>query len=216
MKVEQHKKARELRQSGQSIRKISKDLQVSKSSVSRWVRGIELSPEQLRILHDNSYKFQPSTRNGQIALREKRHAEYRAIGYKKAQEDQTFRIICALYWGEGSKDRNRFTLANTDTMMLRGFVDWLRQEGYNEKMTFCVHYYPNNGISEETIADFWVEKLSLLRTQLRKFSVCIINRASQQKHIGKRPYGTGHLTVCDTRLIQMVHGGIEFLRTNKW
>ena len=100
--------------------------------------------------------------------------------------------------------------------MLRGFVDWLRQEGYNEKMTFCVHYYPNNGISEKEIADFWVEKLGLLRTQLRKFSVCIINRASQQKHIGKQPHGTGHLAVYSTELMQKVHGGIEFLKMGNW
>ncbi len=52
MKSKEHDEARSLRTSGLSLNAIRQRVGVSKSSVSKWVRDIELTEEQIRQLQD--------------------------------------------------------------------------------------------------------------------------------------------------------------------
>lgn len=52
MKTEQREAARELRRQGRSVNEIVRELGVAKSSVSLWVRDVELTAEQQHELHN--------------------------------------------------------------------------------------------------------------------------------------------------------------------
>ena len=51
MKTEKRKQARRLRKEGKSVREITKILNVSKGSISRWVRDISLTSKQVERLN---------------------------------------------------------------------------------------------------------------------------------------------------------------------
>jgi transposase-like protein len=204
------------REHGLSLKEISENLQVSKSSVSLWVREVELTREQADKLSRRHLLFENKLLGSQALKRmsEERCARYREDGYKIAEKDPAFAIICALYWGEGSKSKNVFAIANCDSSMLRLIGSWLVLNGFDDKLSFRVAYYGENGLTEDDIRRKWMLDLPFLKdNHLRRFLICSINRASQRKKIGVKPYGTATMVVCSTELIQRVYGGIEFLKS---
>jgi predicted transcriptional regulator len=222
MKVQEKLEARKLRQEGYSIKEICQLLGVAKSSVSLWVRDIELRAEQIERLNQKiarsrqlfAYASRCRGANSNKAQAEVRHAEYHRQGFNHAQQDEEFRLICALYWGEGYKSRRDvFGIANCDPSLLRLVLRWLVQQGFGDRVSFSVQYYPDNGLEEEEIRDWWLVNLpELQRAKLRRFTRCVINRASQAKKIGKQLYGTARIEVCCTELVFRVRGGIDYLR----
>jgi hypothetical protein len=192
---------------------------VSKSSVSAWVTDIDLTEEQLQALELRQSRGRRYIidRVRQLSLAAAaRNEGFRQEGYRKAQRDEQFRLICALYWGEGRKtERNKaFAISNADPALLRVVLRWLLDGGYGEKLSFRVQYYQENGLSESEIAAWWQQQLPGLEARhLRKFTRNGLNRASQRKRIGRLPFGTGALQVCSAELFCTIMGGIDFLST---
>lgn len=216
MKNKERNIARELRSNGLSIREITKRLQVSKSSVSIWVRDIELTKEQMDVLSKNkklAYKYIADQAKKTQQEAQIRYAKYMEEGKKLCKRSSGFRVLCGIYWGEGSKDRNVFEVTNCSSDMLRIVGDWLVKEGYLNKIRFRVGYHIENCIGEDLIRSYWMSKLKWLSpshfTNMTKYK---INKESQRKLIGKQPYGTAKVTVCNTRLANMTMGGIEYLK----
>src|SRR5262249_53860948 len=143
MKLKEKLEARELRKQGLSIREICTRLGVAKSSVSLWVRDIHLTDEQIESLNQkmllNRLRFGylsicgGANRNKEEA--QKRHEAFEQAGYERAKSDEQFRLICALYWGEGSKTQTcSFKLANCDPRLLRIILDWLIEQGFGDRV----------------------------------------------------------------------------------
>lgn len=216
MKATEQASARIMRKNGYSVGDIEKELGVSRSSVSIWVRDIELTEEQKKSLKEKSKKWAGQNKGAQTNRdRSKAHrTEVRGRGYKKAESDTAFQVICALYWGEGTKSTNNTAaIANADADVLRFWGKWLLEEGYEDCIRFRIRYYGENGVSEEKIKQQWIDWIPFLKDKhIKKFTRCIINRASQRKKIGKLPYGTGELSVCNSDLWEILMGGIDFLR----
>jgi len=84
MKKELKKRARKLRKEGESVGKISKILQVSKGSVSLWVRDIELTEEQKEKLKDNLRI--PTKKKGCISYRRRSMGEIKWEQYQKERQ----------------------------------------------------------------------------------------------------------------------------------
>jgi hypothetical protein len=219
MKVEEKTQARALRREGRSIRTIARALGVAKSSVSVWVADIELTEEQILVLKANSNRNRVNLLGQAERLKAaaaQRHAQYRREGWAWAERDERFRLICALYWGEGTKTlrQRSFAISNSDPCLLRVVLAWLLDSGYGDRVTFCVQYYPGNGLTEEAITAWWLEQLpGLQRAHLRAFTRQVVNRASQRKKVGRLPNGTALLRVYRTDLFFQIMGGIDYLAT---
>jgi predicted transcriptional regulator len=122
--------ARRLRsEQGLSIVVIAEMLDVSKSSVHRWVDGIGLTEDQLRRLADT-----PGRRQNRSALATGRSDEHRRLRRIWQQEgacladsgNRLFREGCMLYWAEGTKSRHHVALSNSDPELIRHFMRFLR------------------------------------------------------------------------------------------
>jgi hypothetical protein len=134
-------------------------------------------------------------------------------GKMRCEDDLSFRIVCALYWGEGTKNKNSFTITNCSPDMLRVVGDWLVKEGFMDRIHFGIGYHVENGITEDEIKAYWMGQLKWLSSShINKMTKYIINRASQKKRVGKQPFGTARICVHDTKLASMVRGGIEYLK----
>jgi transposase-like protein len=207
--------ARRLRKvDGLSIRAIADRLDVSTSSVSLWVRDIALTADQEAALQAND-----PVRNGRLigtqAYQERcrrRRREAQQHGRALARlGDPVHRGGCMLYWAEGSKARNCVQFVNADADLLDTFLDFLRTcyAVPSQAVAFSVNCFLGNGLSLAEIEEWWLVRLSLPPSCLRK---AVVNRASSASN-GRRgnvlPYGTGRVTVYSTEVIQSIYGAIQ-------
>jgi predicted transcriptional regulator len=140
MKSKEREEARRLRHEGYSVKEICQTLGVAKSSVSVWVRDIELTSEQRnRLIEKGSPRmrgrFDGAEANARKHLELRR--EYQEAGRLKAREQDPLHIAgCMLYWAEGRKARNRLELVNSDADLLKFYMKFLREslDAPNDKM----------------------------------------------------------------------------------
>jgi hypothetical protein len=109
------------------VTEIERELAVSRSSVSVWVRDVELGPAQReRLLAVSKLGPLLSAERKAAAAREGRR-RYQADGRRLARDrDATYTAGCMLYWAEGSKARNYVKLTNSDPELVVYFLRFLR------------------------------------------------------------------------------------------
>jgi transposase-like protein len=209
-KPEQKAAARRMRaEHGKPIKRIAESLGVSVSSVSLWVRDIELSRDQRR----RNLSRAAAARS--TAWSEKNRARRR--GYQDEGREQARRLDpshsagCMLYWAEGCKSRNQARLTNSDPHMIHFFRDFLTRWFSVDDHAFRIHlnFYLGNGRSVRDIEDWWLEKLALPRTSLCGHSINALPTSSSGTKRNKLPYGVCSLYVHDTRIVQHVYGAIQ-------
>jgi AraC-like DNA-binding protein len=217
MKTEERKQARGLRRDeGLPIKEIARRLGVSTSSVSHWVRDIELTPAQHAELRRRNPIY-----NAQLSgtwIQAVRHREdrqgFQEEGRLRARRgDVTFVAGCMLYWAEGAKDRNQLQFANSDPTMVRFFVDFLRGhfDLHDEDIRITCHLYADHQERQAEIERHWLTLLDLPDRSLRKSVVNVYSKYSQRKRVGMLPYGTCRVVVSRTRVVQTIFGAIQEL-----
>src|SRR5262249_33701775 len=158
--------ARRLRTEGMSVKDITKQLGVAKSSVSVWVRDIELSDEHKAALKSKYHHYEAKIRGSQ-ANRQKglqQRIAYQQEGRARAREGDPLHLAgCMLYWAEGAKSRGSLILVNSDPDMMRFFIRFLRQSlGVSDtKISLRIICYTNNGVSLDEIENYWLALLAL-------------------------------------------------------
>ena len=214
MKIEEKQEARRLRKDlGWPIGRISETLGVAKSSVSLWVRDIDLTEEQkahlvsLNPIFNNALKG--ANKRHETGLTRRR--EEQQIGREDARKNDPLHLAgCMLYWAEGSKCKNTLKFTNSDQDMLCFFLKFLKYyEVQKEDITIYINCYTNNGLTSEQIEDKWLEILDLPRSCLRKTQINQLPRQSQSKKKNKLVLGTCGITVNDTCIVQRVYGAIK-------
>jgi transcriptional regulator with XRE-family HTH domain len=202
------------REEGLPLREIADRLGVAKSSVSRWVRDIELSAKQHAALREMNPRY-----NAQLRGQDGRRASARAARVA-AQEhgralarrgDALHAQGCMLYWAEGAKSRNTAALVNSDAAMLRLFIRFLR-ECYGigvDQMALTVNCYVTNGCSASEIVTWWLRTLRLPAGCARAPIVNRVSRASRLRRGHILPYGTARIAVHSTFLVQSIFGAIQ-------
>ncbi|MCB9459454.1 MAG: helix-turn-helix transcriptional regulator [Anaerolineaceae bacterium] len=206
--------ARQLRQQdGLSIKEIAEKLGAARSSVSVWVRDIDLTPQQQARL-DERNKYHPAQRQGSHANKAKHRElreQYQQEGRLKARESDLLHSWgCMLYWAEGTKSRNVIGFANSDTDMMVLFIKFLRDalSVPEEIITIRINCYVDCPNEFERIKQHWLEALDLEETQIRK---CTINNRPKSSHgkANKLPYGVCRIEISSTKHLQYIYGAIQ-------
>jgi hypothetical protein len=189
-------------------------LGVSLSSVSRWTRDIELTSEQQERLRQSNPLF-----NGQLRGQIGRSRSARAVrvaaqedGRAAARRADPLHVQgCMLYWAEGSKRRNQAILTNSDPDLLRMFVRFLRScYGVpDEKIALSVNCHLGNGLTLDEIEGWWLGRLELPPSSLRKAIVNRPSSASARRRGHVLEYGTARVSVCSVRIVQSIYGAIQ-------
>jgi len=211
----EREQARNLRrEKGLSVNDIAKELGVSKSSVSVWVRDIELTPEQIQAIkkRNQAYGAQHKGSKAVAAKYREIREEYQQEGRDKAKEGDPLHLTgCMLYWAEGTKKSNYLEFTNSDTDMMLTFVKFLRQalEVRDTEIAVYINCYTDNGFSVKQIQNHWLKLLRLPESCLRKTTINNQPKQSQQKG-RKLNYGVCAITVAkSTRYVQHIYGAIQ-------
>jgi len=147
-----------LRKKGLSYNEIRRQIPVSKSSLSIWLKDILLSPrhrarlytKQIRILSRGS-QSQHERRKREV---DKIIADAKAEVHLPLSKD-TFKFLgAALYWAEGSKTKN-FEVTNSDPSMILFMVQWIEKifKIPPAKLKPKLNIYPQQ--NEKKIKTFW-------------------------------------------------------------
>jgi hypothetical protein len=215
VKTEERRKVRLLRKErGLPLKEIARMVGVSVSSVSLWVRDIELTPAQQAALDARNPirngqrvgAYNNSRRCRDIRLAAQQHGRERArVG------DPSFVAGCMLYWAEGSKRRNSVTLTNSDPDLVDIFLRFLRTsyDVTDDRVALSVNCFLHNGLTIEAIQDWWLDRLELPASCLRTPAVNRISSASRRLKGHILPYGTVRLVVHSTFIVQSIYGAIQ-------
>jgi AcrR family transcriptional regulator len=196
--------ARKLRVQGLSVREIEERVGVSRSSVSLWVRDIELTDAQREALRTRPRGVRTDFR--------RRRQQYQEAGRATARCREPLHAIgCMLFWAEGSRSTNVAQITNSDPPLLRLSAHFLRQYFCvpDERFRVRCNLFADHVDRQREIEQFWLDTLALPRSCLSKSAVNVYSPYSKRKRLNKLPYGTCRVTVCDVRIAQHLYGAIQ-------
>jgi hypothetical protein len=209
MKRELRLQARGMRENGMSVRDITKALNLSKSTVSIWVRDIVLSEDQVEALKANQRSYAGQNAGAQRNREKARQLRiiYQDSGRAKAKEMRPLHMAgCMLYWAEGAKRRNIY-FANSDSNMVTLFVRFLRDEMdvTDSEIVIYIHCHTADPDLIREIEDYWVKLLVLSRENLRK---TYTKKGSEIKHSILK-HGVCGIGVYSVERVQHIFGAIQ-------
>lgn len=167
------RKAIQLRRQGRPYSEIRKRVSVSKSTLSYWLRGIELTEKQKKRIGKDWVARRVETYRDTVKRRTERMETQQLMEAKKSLGKVTKRDLLIaglfLYLGEGTK-HGRWTvaIANSDPAVIRFSVYWLTDilEAQKNKIRVRVHLYRDMDISNEF--RFWSEVTDIPVSQFHK------------------------------------------------
>jgi Putative ATPase subunit of terminase (gpP-like) len=212
MKTEERRQARDLRRRGWSVKEIERELAVARSSVSLWVRDIELDGAQRQrlVAKVTEGRLQAAARKADAARRVRRG--YQEEGRRFARErDSSYAAGCMLYWAEGEKARNSVKISNSDPDLLVFFACFLRRHFgvSDDRFRIHCHLFADHLEHQREVELFWATALGLPGSCLRKSTVNTYSKYSQKKRANRLAYGTCELSVCSTQIVQTIYGSIQ-------
>jgi len=211
MRFAEKQRARELRGQGWSYNDILREVGVSKSTLSLWLRDIPLTDEQIA---DLASKFRAGREKFSRSMRLRRDTRWEEY-YKEAEEEYTllsqnpeFMFGLALYIGEGSKTKqNNLCLANCDPRVIQKAMDFFLQIGIPYQSFRCaVHLHP--GLSVKIAEEYWRSITNLSVEQFQKTTEAV-SRASSGSKGNIQVYGTCHIKASHTEIRQKLSRWME-------
>ena len=209
-KEELQEEARRLRREGKSIKEIARKIGAAQSSVSVWVRDIELSESQKTALIDK--RRQRGENNAGAKSNQQRYMEkrrvYQATGRTTADEKNFLHIAgCMLYWAEGSKDRNRLEFVNADQNMMKLFIRFVREELQVDDIDIKINIHCHTDLASEqaSIQRYWCDILNLPDTAIRN----VYRKKGGLSRRNRLKNGVCGIRIDNTEMVQHIYGAIQ-------
>jgi transcriptional regulator with XRE-family HTH domain len=159
-----------LRRKGKSYSEIKERVKVSKSTLSGWLKDIELTREQESRLS----KLQATGYAGakkQQAASLKHHEEIKKNAECEAAElvkDPFFVAGLMLYWAEGSKNFGSVQFSNSDPAMIKIMMRWFRSFCAVSEDKFRISLFIHSLHTKEDCQKFWQDVTSIPPSQFYK------------------------------------------------
>lgn len=211
MRLEEKRRACELRGLGWSYNDILKEVGVSKSTLSLWLRDIPLSDQQIAALECKFKAGREKFIHKMRVRRDNRWAQYHREAeeeYAALSRDPAFMFGLALYVGEGSKtEQNKLCFSNCDPRVIQKALEFFLKIGVPLQSIRCaVHVHP--GMCMGTVEEFWRGMTGLPAEQFHRTLVAV-SRASSGRKINIQQYGTCHIIANHTKIRQKLAKWME-------
>jgi hypothetical protein len=209
MKTSERDMARKLRLEGVSMREIERRVGVARSTVSAWVREIELTDHQREELVARGMAARTRARRIYYRARRRRSQdEGRAVARRG---EPLHAAGCMLFWAEGSRHRNHVQFVNSDPAMVAFFMSFIRRyfKVPNESIRVACNLFVDHEERQREIEGFWLATVDLPRSCMTKTTVNKYSRSSKRTRKNKLPHGTCRVTVHSTQVVQHIYGAIQ-------
>lgn len=174
-KLEEKIKAQELRKEGLSYGAIIQQIHVSKDTISRWCRDIELTKDQKRKLLEN--KMFGQRRGSIVAADNKRRARIlkTQVIFEEAKKDlgnlskrDRFIAGIAFYAGEGNKTDGKGGFANSDPKIIKFMMRWFKEFCKVPLSRFRGAIWIHEGLDAEAAKGYWSKITGIPQNQFFK------------------------------------------------
>ena len=184
------RKAIALRKTGKSYAEILQQVPVAKSTLSLWLREVNLTSRQVHRLTQKKRMAQQKgaavRRENRIRVEAKLHEQCRR-DITNISKRELFLIGVTLYWAEGAKKTQgragtQVDFANSDPAMVVLFVRWLREcvGVKKEDIVVRLHIHESYRYNEARIKQFWSNKTTIPLSQFMS--------TNYKKHVTKTKY----------------------------
>jgi len=188
-------KAVKLRKMGLSYGEIKNKLNVSKSTLSLWLKEVELNEEQKKKFYTKRIEI---LSRGPQSQKERRQREIDKI-IESAKKDipipismEAYRLFgAALYWSEGNK-KNGLAITNSDPHLILFIVKWFEKifKVSPSSLKAWLNIYPQQNDSE--IKQFWSQLTGIPVERFGKSYIKPLNKNYKKNNLY---YGTITVTV---------------------
>lgn len=165
LRLEDKRRAIELRIQGKTFGEITSAIpNLAKSTLSGWLKNVNLTPEQEKRLERNIKKVTCKARaRSAWSKRGKRIAKTKFI-VEQAEKELPFLISAplflvglSLYWAEGSKSTEQIQFSNSDPRLIKIMMEWFRKICEVPEEKIRVHIYIHEVYKNENCEKFWSE-----------------------------------------------------------
>lgn len=193
-KVDERLKVEALRRKGLSLREIANKVPVSKSSISGWCRGIELSDKSkkrlFRLWQEGGHKGRilgASTNHRRKIEKIEKYVKDGKNNVGILSSRELLLVGAAIYWGEGSK-KSQMAIINSDASMIIFMYNWFRQAIGVRKSDFILRVFVNSlhKSRDAVIKKYWAKLLDTPLDQFRK--TIFIKRPNTKKYSNHDTY----------------------------
>lgn len=159
-------KAQNLRRDGMTYSEILKVIPVAKSTISLWLREVGMSKKQKQNITQKRIDAQRKGADAQRNKRIKRQSflidrAKNEIG--KISKRELWLIGTALYWAEGSKQKNKSSIStrvqfsNSDSDMIKVFLQYVKVclEIPDERISCDIYVHENHRNTTDKLVIFW-------------------------------------------------------------
>lgn len=181
MKAKIKIRAINLRKKGLSYREIKNALQVSKSTLSLWLRNVKINPKYQHRLKVKEFKGRAKaleTIKKRIQARDKDLKANALASLKNLKMNKGLaKIFCALlYWAEGAKSGTSVSFINSDPLLVKTFIKLLSR-GFGvkaRKLKALLHLHSYHKQTKQI--NFWS-----LVSGIPKKSISLYNKTNSGK-----------------------------------
>lgn len=225
MKLDLKQKAIKFRQKGLSYSEILKQVPVAKSTLSLWLKSVNLSKKQNQRLTE---KRLASIQRGAIAKKNQR-IEITLIIKNKAileikniSNRELWLIGIALYWAEGAKQKEhnvsqKVAFSNGDPSMIKLFLKWLKEivKIPDSDIFFEIYIHENLKDKITQTIKYWSKITNSPEYKFNRIYYKSNKINTKRKNIGINYYGL--LRICikrSTNLNRKISGWIDGIIQN--
>ena len=209
MKIQEKISAIKLRKMGKSYGEILNEINVSKSTLSIWLRDINLSVKQKNriykeIKQKNAYRLAKINQQKRVE-RTKKIIKKAKNESKKMFDNPLFITGLMLYWAEGDKsERNEIVkFTNSDPEMIRIMLLWFEKVCKVDKECFRITLHIHNLFCKNYIEKYWSQILKIPKKQFYKTQ---IKKSSLNQRRNELYYGTCSIRINSRDLFRKLKG----------
>lgn len=207
MKLEERNKAIELRKKGYSYSEILKKINVSKSTISSWLRDIELTIKQKnKLLREGElgrYKGSRTQYKKRI-IKTKEIIEKSKNEFNFLIKNPLFLSGLMLYWAEGDKHKQeRVKFTNSDEAMICLMMRWFREICKVPESKFRIALHVHNLHFRNNVKRYWAKLTNVPQKQFQK---TYIKKSSLRYRRNILYNGTCAIVVNDKNLFRRILG----------
>lgn len=216
-----------LRRQGLSYAEILREVKVAKSTLSLWLRDVNLSEKQSQKLTEKKIK---SARRGgekrhlQKIEKIKRINDESKKDVTKISKRELWLMGVMLYWAEGTKEKEwrpgtGIQFSNSDPFMIKIFIEWLRKvfDASNDDIGFEIYIHENEKGRTDNVSEFWARKLNLPTSKFSRIYFKKNKIKTNRKNTGTLYFGLIKVKVkASSHLNRKIAGWIKAINEYYW